>query len=420
MMPTNGPPPPGEGLPGRPLPPNTADVREIAAALDVPPDLRSYPGIQKNPTDEAYFAYAYPLRDLNSDYPYYSKWRWQISEAMRAVKATHGDKLAGLRDTLQNFHVRAPTVVPDGRDLTREVKQRAHALGFGMIGVAPFDRKYVFQEYVKRVQFRTIVVMARELDYDATQTYPSVEAEVAFYGKLYQAGAAAYELAQYILAQGYRVQFVHPAGFDLAMVLSQAYAIEAGLGQMGANGQLLTPLFGSRATLLSLTTDAPLTRDEPVDYGINVICEKCQVCVQRCPGRALPKVRVNWRGILKYKTITERCIPMVSRYDGCSVCLRVCPIQKFGLSAVLDHYRDTGQILGKGTEALEGYDLGDKGHFGPGELPTFTEEERWFPGSHLIPPPGDTKQTNDALAPWLGHPRGEGPADAGGAPVPMA
>jgi epoxyqueuosine reductase len=416
----DGPIAPIEGLPGRPLPPDTADVREIAAALDVPPDLRSYPGIQKNPTDEAYFAYAYPLRDLNADYPDYSKWRWQISDAMRAVKAAHGDKLASLRDTLKNYHERAPSTAPDGRDLTREVKQRAHALGFGMIGVAPFERKYVLQEYARQVHFRNIVVMARELDYDATQTYPSVEAEVAFYGKLYEAGAAAYELAEYILAQGYRVQFVHPAGFDLAMVLSQAYAVEAGLGQMGANGQLLTPLFGSRCTLLSLTTDAPLVRDEPVDYGINVICEKCQVCVQRCPGRALPKVRVNWRGILKYKTITERCIPMVSRYDGCSVCLRVCPIQKFGLGAVLDHYRGTGEILGKGTEALEGYDLGEKGHFGPGQLPTFTDEERWFPGSHLIAPPAAAAPTTEAPAPWLGNQQEDGSAGAGGAPVPMA
>jgi epoxyqueuosine reductase len=416
----DGPTAPAATLPGRPVPPDTADVREIAASLDVPPDLRSYPGIQKNPTDEAYFAYAYPLRDLNADYPHYSKWRWQISDAMRAVKAAHGDKLASLRDTLKSYHERAPTTAPDGHDLTREVKQRAHALGFGLIGVAPFERKYVMQEYARQVHFRNIVVMARELDYDATQTYPSVEAEVAFYGKLYEAGAAAYELAEYIRAQGYRVQFVHPAGFDLAMVLSQAYAVEAGLGQMGANGQLLTPLFGSRCTLLSLTTDAPLVRDAPVDYGINVICEKCQVCVQRCPGRALPKVRVNWRGILKYKTITERCIPMVSRYDGCSVCLRVCPIQKFGLRAVLDHYRGTGEILGKGTEALEGYDLGEKGHFGPGELPTFTEEERWFPGSHLIAPPTTVAPTAEALAPWLGSQPGDGAADAGGAPVPMA
>jgi epoxyqueuosine reductase len=411
---------PTEDLPGRPIPPNTADVREIAAALDVPPDLRSYPGIQKNATDEAYFAYAYPLRDLNTDYPDYSKWRWQISDAMHAVKATHGDRLASLRDTLKTFHEREPTMPPAGRDLTREVKERAHALRFGMIGVAPFDRKYVFQEYARQVHFRNILVLARELDYDAIQRYPSVEAEVSFYGKLYEAGAAAYELAQYILAQGYRVQFVHPAGFDLAMVLSQAYAVEAGLGQMGANGQLLTPLFGSRCTLLSMTTDAPLTRDEPVDYGLNVICEKCQVCVQRCPGRALPKVRVNWRGILKYKTITERCIPMVSRYDGCSVCLRVCPIQKFGLHAVFDHYRATGQILGKGTEALEGYDLGDKGHFGPGELPAFTEDERWFPGSHLVAPPADTAHTSQVLAPWLADADDEGASDAGERPVPMA
>src|SRR5262249_25109933 len=155
---------------------------------------------------------------------------------------------------------------------------------------------------------------------------------------------------------------------DLAMVISQAYAVEAGLGQMGANGQLLTPLVGSRCTLMSISTNAPLARDYPVDYGINGLCERCQVCVRRCPRRALPKVRVNWRGVTKYKLITERCLPMVSRYDGCSVCLKVCPVQKFGLKAVLDHYRETGEVLGKGTEELEGYNLGEKGYFGPGQL----------------------------------------------------
>jgi hypothetical protein len=49
--------------------------------------------------------------------------------------------------------------------------------------------------------------------------------------------------------------------------------------------------------------------------------------------------------------------------------------------AVMEHYLEIGQILGKGTHALEGYTLHPEstgkyaqGYFGPGELPVFTSE----------------------------------------------
>ncbi len=40
----------------------------------------------------------------------------------------------------------------------------------------------------------------------------------------------------------------------------------------------------------------------------------------------------------------------------------------------MEHYVETGQVLGKGTDNLESYTLPDKGYFGSGELPTFSRE----------------------------------------------
>lgn len=40
----------------------------------------------------------------------------------------------------------------------------------------------------------------------------------------------------------------------------------------------------------------------------------------------------------------------------------------------MEHYVATGEVLGKGTDNLEGYSIRDKGYFGPGELPTFNRE----------------------------------------------
>ena len=37
----------------------------------------------------------------------------------------------------------------------------------------------------------------------------------------------------------------------------------------------------------------------------------------------------------------------------------------------MEHYVETGDVLGKGTDNLEGYTIKDKGYFGPGDLPKF-------------------------------------------------
>jgi Pyruvate/2-oxoacid:ferredoxin oxidoreductase delta subunit len=122
---------------------------------------------------------------------------------------------------------------------------------------------------------------------------------------------------------------------------------------------------------MMVTTDAEVTYDKPIDYGIHAFCQVCQVCVNRCPGRALMRDKIWWRGLEKNKLYFKRCRPVMARYLGCGICMKTCPIQKYGMKNVMEHYADTGQVLGKGTHDLEGYTLEGKGYFGPGELPVF-------------------------------------------------
>ena len=70
-------------------------------------------------------------------------------------------------------------------------------------------------------------------------------------------------------------------------------------------GYLLSPHFGSRHRLMMITTDALVSYDQPVDYGVQAFCTICQVCVNRCPGRALTRDKVWWRGIEKFKIIAQ-------------------------------------------------------------------------------------------------------------------
>ena len=269
-----------------------------------------------------------------------------------------------------------PTAPPVGRDITEEIRTKARELGFGEVGFTRYDRHYTYASKKRWAKFDHAICLALEQDYAQTQTIPSLEAEFAHFGTYEIEGALALELGDYIRSFGYYAQLHSPNDNSAAYI---PMFVAAGLGQLGANGQLLSPHFGSRARLMIITTDAPVTYDEPVDYGIHKFCQQCQVCVNRCPGRALVKEKVWYRGVEKNKLIYDRCRPVMARYEGCAVCMKVCPIQRYGMKPVMEHYVETGAVLGKGTDNLEGYTIRDKGYFGPGELPQFDREFFDFP-----------------------------------------
>ncbi len=88
---------------------------------------------------------------------------------------------------------------------------------------------------------------------------------------------------------------------------------------------------------------------------------------------------VGYRDVEKNKLVYDRCRPIMARYENCGICMKVYPVQKFGMKDVMEHYVATGEVLAKGTDKLEGYTLNGKGHFGPGELPHFERETFDFP-----------------------------------------
>ena len=262
-----------------------------------------------------------------------------------------------------------PTGTPEpSKDMTEDIRRRAREMGFGEVGFTRFDRKYAYVSKKHWVKFEHAICIALEQNYAQTQSLPSLEAEVAHHGAYEEEGALAIELGQYIRSLGYHAQLHSPNDNSAAYI---PMFVAAGLGQLGANGQLLSPHFGSRSRLMIITTDAPVTYDQPQDYGIHKFCQICQVCVNRCPGRALTKDKVWWRGAEKNKLIYDRCRPVMARYEGCGVCMKVCPIQRYGMVPVMEHYIETGEVLGKGTDNLEGYAIREKGYFGPGDLPHF-------------------------------------------------
>ena len=346
--------------------------------IEVPEELETVPGIPQNPHEVDFYSREYPLESQMVDQTADREWEWSVyTQENLEHRKIYDDLNTPIVRAAKNTGDMEPAVKPvPGKDVTEEIRAKARELGYGEVGFTRFDKRYVYKLKRDWVKFPHAVCLAYEQEYEPTQTAPSIEADGPHHGTYRIMGIAGLELGDYIRSLGYHAQVNSPIDQSAAYI---PMFVAAGLGQLGANGQLLSPHFGSRGRLMIITTDALVTYSEPVDYGIQAFCSICQVCVNRCPGRALMREKVWWRGVQKHKLIYRRCRPVMARYEGCAVCMKVCPIQRYGMIPVMDHYAATGQVLGKGTYQLEGYSVRDMGYFGPGELPSFDNEFFHFP-----------------------------------------
>ena len=349
--------------------------KEAEPDLEIPvaDDIASVPGTPLRERDVSFFSREYPLESQTIEKGADRVWIWSVyTKEASEFRKQHDSRVKPLVAEAKVSGDLSPTGQPDQQDdITEAIRKKAWGMGFGEVGFTKFDRRYVFASKKRWSKFEHAICLAYEQDYEKTQSIPSMDAEETHYGTYEIEGKIAIDLAAYIRSKGYRAQIHNPSDHSASVI---AMFVAAGLGQLGANGQLLSPHFGSRSRLMIITTDAPVVYDQPEDYGINKFCEMCQVCVNRCPGRALVKDKVWWRGTEKNKLIYDRCRPVMARYEGCGVCMKVCPIQKYGMKPVMEHYVSTGEILGKGSHNLEGYEIRDKGYFGPGKLPHFDRE----------------------------------------------
>lgn len=332
----------------------------------VPDELRDVPGERRNAEEERRAAAEKPLHEFFTLHHEAAEFMVEHgTDYVRPIIPRLAGAIHRLRKAAAAPVVDAPPAPEDPAALTAALRAEAERLGMSRIGVTRNDPLYSFGDSDAE-QLPTVIVCVQEQDWEATQTAPSNRAEMgAFHGYVEGLNRSA-ALAEFLKRRGYRTAPQGLAG-DGIMI---KYAVAAGLGQLGINGQLLTPEAGSRVRLVLITTEAPLVCDEPVDYGMHKICDECQACVRNCPVGAIPKNRKSFRGVQKAKLNSARCLPVVVQVSGCAVCMKVCPVQRYGLEAILEHRERTGEILGVGTDELEGYDWPVDGrHYGPGETP---------------------------------------------------
>ncbi len=220
------------------------------------------------------------------------------------------------------------------------IKQIAHSFGASLVGIAAVKDEWVYQGYLRGVgktefnvpeHWKFAIVIAVPHEWDSMYANPTYGTSYDAYSKLrFIAG----KLEVFIKELGYSSRsHVPPTSYEIAM---PPIAIDAGLGEQGRNGILITPELGANTRLAAVTCDMPLTPDKPIDIGIKDFCIKCKICADECPSGAISfdnEPNSNIRGFKRWSINQDSCFTVwnsvaTSHSRGCRVCLAVCPYSR--------------------------------------------------------------------------------------------
>ncbi|MGD2247307.1 MAG: reductive dehalogenase [Candidatus Methanofastidiosia archaeon] len=233
-------------------------------------------------------------------------------------------------DTLPQYTVKDPEM------LTAHVKKAAHLYGASVVGITTIDTRWVYSHNIQGdpitipENFTHAVVMGIAMDKVGIGTTPALTSSAVVgvaYSKMAFATAC---LGEFIRFLGYSAIQM---GNDTA--LSIPLAVDAGLGELGRHGLLITPEYGSRIRICKVFTDMPLVCDRPISFGVQEFCRTCKNCAKECENDAIsfddeptfnPVCKSNNPGVLKWPVNAEKCYEFwVENGGDCATCIAVCP-----------------------------------------------------------------------------------------------
>ena len=137
------------------------------------------------------------------------------------------------------------------------------------------------------------------------------------------AGVIAVQLAEFMHGLGYPARAHIDGNYR---VICPLVARDAGLGEIGRMGLLITPELGPRVRLAVVTTDLPLLADErKYDKSVLDFCSRCKKCADNCPAKAIPiEERSVIAGAERWQINSEACFTYWCTVGtDCGRCMRV-------------------------------------------------------------------------------------------------
>ncbi len=222
-------------------------------------------------------------------------------------------------------------------DASSKVKGYTLNLGADLVGIAEINPLWIYsnrgeifhenwEDWGKEIEINhtNVIVFATEMAFELVGAAPHTPTTITSMENYAKGAFIATQLAAHIANLGYSATANHLRHYDGVLV---PLAVDAGLGEVGRLGYLMTKDFGPRVRLGAVTTDLALVPDKPIDIGAEDFCKMCKKCANCCPSSSIPledQKEVN--GTLRWKLNAETCFDYWGKVGtDCNICMRVCP-----------------------------------------------------------------------------------------------
>jgi reductive dehalogenase len=222
-------------------------------------------------------------------------------------------------------------------EATERVKGYARYLGADLVGITEINPLWLYshrgeifhenwEDWGKEIEINHTyaIVCAEEMSFEMVGSAPHTPTTIESMKNYAKGAVIADQLAAFIANLGYSATANFLRHYDAMLV---PLAVDAGLGECGRLGYVMTKEFGPRGRLSAVTTDLPLVVDKPIDIGVEDFCTICKKCAVCCPSRSIPlddQQEIN--GTLRWKLHDETCFDYWGNIGtDCNICMRVCP-----------------------------------------------------------------------------------------------
>jgi len=217
--------------------------------------------------------------------------------------------------------------------LTRFISTWAREMGSHSLGVTPLLQHHLYttggrsHSYGETVQNNHAFAIAFtvEMDFQRVRSAPRGPIILESATQYLSTGSIAVQLAAFIRSLGYPARAHIDGKYQLRC---PEVAKDAGLGELGRMGLLMTPKLGPRVRIGVVTTDLPLVITPPqADPSLIKFCEICKKCAETCPSQAIsydePK---DIGGTTQWNINQEECFSYWCKIGtDCGRCMAVCP-----------------------------------------------------------------------------------------------
>jgi reductive dehalogenase len=223
-------------------------------------------------------------------------------------------------------------------EATTRVKGYATNIGADLVGIAEINPLWVYshrgeifhenwEDWGKGIpaDHKYAVVVAEEMSLEMIGPAPHTPSVMESMKNYAKGAYISTQLAAFIANLGYEATANHLRHYTAIL---PPLAVDAGLGEIGRLGYLMTKEFGPRIRLSAVTTNLPLIVDRPVDIGVEDFCKFCKKCAVCCPSQSIPQddEPKEFNGILKWKLNDETCFGYWAKAGtDCCICMKVCP-----------------------------------------------------------------------------------------------